>query len=217
MGLVISSSFPLALTTIAQVLAVSGRTVGQWSIDAASRLVERWAGRGLSEQDVVETTVGSGRIRMFLGRHPVVSITSLALDGTAIDTASYKIADRLSGELLRLTGWERTQLRYNVLDPAPMDQEYDERWVFTYRAGYLTRAMTGAGGMPNYSSPAANEVLLPADLESVVTDLALFLQDNRAGRGNVSSERLGDWAASYRDGDLPPHIYERILPYARIA
>lgn len=159
-------------------------------ISRASAIVERFCGRVFAREDVTETLEGSGRVELILERTPVISITSIELDGGAV--SDVVISNRDAGVLFMQTGFSREHLTLPVLIQSWPSGRAALDWEVHYVGGYWPPSFSGA--------PGATDVLLPEDLESLVIDVvaALFIEAlGERQRAGVTAERLGDWSASY--------------------
>lgn len=129
-----------------------------------------------------------------LARRPVVSITSITEDGTAVASTDYQLA-AMPGTLRRLTGslpiaWPSTLI------------------VVTYVAGWLLPGQTSRN--------------LPADIEGAVIDLVKESWFSRKRDPDVKAEeimgvrRVDYFFGAPGQGPLPPSVMARLDPYRNV-
>lgn len=205
-----------AITTAERVLARTGLTIPDEYLALATSAIESHLDRGLAQAAVTETFSGSDRSRLYLARTPVVSIDEVREETTVIATTEYGLEE--GGALWRSTPWRSRRPGVRNIELTPLDERGEEVWAVDYVGGYVLPSQDGTGNDPNYASPDAGETLLPVDLEFAGIDLAIHYYNRRTGVSDVASERLGDWAATYRSdsGDIPMAIEKRLEPYRRL-
>jgi len=161
----------------------------------ASSAIARETRRVFGVETVTETLDGSGSRLLGLSRTPIVEVTSVTEDGTAI--TDYLIEDAEAGALYRAAGWGRSGgLRMwgteayasGYILPGYQDQRYS----VTYRAGYLLPSDVNP-----YLSPADPQNL-PGAVEQACLETvkAWFLE--RDTDTAVSSVKVGNLSVSYR-------------------
>lgn len=90
-------------------------------IDASSNAIENYCNRKLKEQSFIDEYDGTGSSNLFLEQLNLSSITSISVDGTAVDSSEYKF--RKNGIAVRLNSvWPKGILNITV----------------EYKAGYAT-------------------------------------------------------------------------------
>lgn len=106
----------------------------------ASSAIARETRRTFGVETVTETMDGSGSRLLGLSRTPIVEVTEVTEDGTAI--TDYSVEDAEAGALYRQVGWGRSgglrmwgteAFSSGYILPGYQDQRYS----VTYRAGYL--------------------------------------------------------------------------------
>lgn len=151
-------------------------------------------------ETVTETLDGTGTRLLGLSRAPIIAVSAVTEDGTAI--TDYSIEDAEAGALYRANGWGRSGgLRmwgteaYSSGYILPGYQ--DLRYSVTYQAGYA---------LPDEASPT-----LPGAVEQACLETVKAWYGDREGAGEVSSLRIGQLQIGYRAstepsdrGALPP-------------
>lgn len=136
----------------------------------------------------------SGQVEFFPHQWPIVTVTTVTIDGTAVvagtDSDDYLLLKNTDGEtwaLYRKDGWKS--------DP--------HKLLITYDAGYVLPAE------PPPTSPPRN---LPYDLEGAVTELTagMYLARGKAGLTRESFEGL-----SVDFDRWPSHIVQALSKYQR--
>lgn len=99
----------------------------------ATDLIEKFCKRTFLRGTVTsERVAGFGTPRLFLARTPVVSVTSVIIDGTTIDSTTYYVEDDEQGSLFCSSCWDWTKP-----DPGPRGFATEERkYLVTYVGGY---------------------------------------------------------------------------------
>ena len=112
-------------------------------ISRASAVVERLCGRVFAREDVTETIEGSGRVELLLERTPVLSLTSVELDGAAV--ADVVIENAAAGVLFAETGFRRDSFTLpTLIQPWPA-RSAKRSWEIRYVGGYYLPTFTAAG------------------------------------------------------------------------
>jgi hypothetical protein len=165
-------------------------------IDEASAAIASYLGRALAVQEYVERLAGFGgpilqlRYTPIVGQPTVVGPDSLAITDFTID--------RDNGWLRREVGWVWTAQRSGFVDLTPIPGTERLDFAVTYRAGYV---------LPGDDDE--NPRTLPFDIERACIELVRAVAS--APDPDVASERIGDYAITYRDrpadaGMLPPRV-----------
>jgi len=173
-------------------------------IQSINALIDSYCGRVLYYgTGIAESVSGFGGTRIVLSRTPIVSITSITMDGLALTATDYEIEDAASGFVSRLSGWPwSAQCSDNIAgDPTGGTEEREIDVV--YVGGYVTAAQVVA--------PLVRT--LPYDLEDAAIQLAADRYRNPSSR--IASERLLSASVSYRDADIPPEVRSVLDRYKR--
>lgn len=109
-------------------------------IHTASSLVARHCNRVLHYEAALQELVpGYGRQLLFLSRTPVVSVATISLDGTTVDSSTYSLRSGLAGLVYREAGWEWTAgYAPGLVGPALVAGSEAARYLVTYAGGYVT-------------------------------------------------------------------------------
>lgn len=170
----------------------------------ASSAIARETRRVFGVETVTETLDGTGTRLLGLSRYPVLSVSAVTEDGTAI--TDYSVEDAESGALYRANGWGRSGgLRmwgteaYSSGYILPGYQ--DLRYSVTYQAGYA---------LPDASTPT-----LPGAVEQACLETVKAWYSSRDVDPNVSSVQVGQLRVSYRDQGGSTMVHEA-LPAAAL-
>jgi len=184
-----------ALTTLALTKSVAGITDSSSDallealIESISEQAKTFIGRRLVRATYTDNRDPSGRQLLLLTEAPIVSITSVEIDGEAITDYELKDEDKRKGALYKDTGWTGTFVT------SGMTRDF-ANWVrgvkVVYVAGYLTPPMMG------YTAGGADS--LPLDLQlAIATQVsAKFNEIVRQSQGLVGLTQGG---LSYRWAD----------------
>lgn len=188
------STLDRAKTELGETGTANDAEIGKMLAEAGA-LAETYCGRVFARQTYSER-LGPGRYSsVWLRRWPVVSLTSITLDGTAQDLTveTTYLLDGATGELRALS------------DGYPSAWCAAKSLVVVYAAGYLLPEQAGRD--------------LPADIESAV--LALLRARWRAkGRDpnlrQITTEGVGSetfWISDQPGTSLPPEVEDMLAPY----
>lgn len=196
-----------ALTTLERVKLELGIPTGTTSsdeilqnkIDEASDDIEAALGFRLVRETAVETfwheQYDSAPEKLVLDRTPVASITSVVVDGVAIDASTWRL-DPNTGELFALCNG------------------YPSVWVFSQSI-----VVTYGGG---YILPPASNRTLPKGIEGACVALVSSFWAARGRDPTLRSEEIPDlisatyWVGAVgEDGELPPDIVTKLAPFRR--
>ena len=138
---------------------------------------------GLARQTYTETLAGHGDANLILSQRPVISITSISLNGTAVDTDDYVIVSAIGGQVAALSGGY-----------------HGSRWGYT--SGHPSYTVVYVAG---YTLPGNASETLPPAIRRVATELvaAAWHSTGYRERGVVET-RLGDLTIKYAAGDTLP-------------
>lgn len=133
--------------------------------------------------------------KLVLDRTPVASITSVVVDGVAIDASTWRL-DPNTGELFALCNG------------------YPSVWVFCQSV-----VVTYGGG---YILPPASNRTLPKGIEGACVALVSSFWAARGRDPTLRSEEIPDlisatyWVGAVgEDGELPPDIVTKLAPFRR--
>ena len=190
-----------ALTTVAALLADMGITDTSdkpaTAINIVSDFIAHYCGRTFGRATVTsEKHAGTGTRILMVDVRPIVTLTSIAYLGTAIDTAGYEIHDADAGMIMRL--YDTWGADYD----SPIDAR--KEWAVTYVGGYVLPKDESA-------TPPAVVRTLPWDLENAAKRLAASVYQGMARDGNIISESLNGYSVQYRSYVDPLTTLEPIV------
>lgn len=212
------------LDSVKDALGITGSdddTLINTMIDSASRRIASFCGREFARQVLSETMPGYGDNTLMLSQTPVVTLTSVAYQGTTIDSGNYELSNRDTGEIFNDYGFQDTAKHIrgvgDIPDPASRKNDY----TVVYTAGYYLPSFSEGGSGVAPTDPG---LILPVDIQLAATELAksIYLGRNRdqsvkqEAATNVGSVTYhGGSSASEQHGGLPPFVAELLLPYRR--
>lgn len=167
-------------------------------IDEASSDIEAHCGRTFCRETISEQLWGEPGCQeiLFLDRNPVASITSVTVDGVAVDSDEYRL-DGEAGMLYRLDS-----------SGYPCVWTWCKDIVVVYAGGFLLPGEVGR--------------TLPPALEAGAVELVKSYWLSRGRDANVKSVDIpGVMSETYwvgavgEDGELPPSVQEKIAPFRR--
>lgn len=198
-----------ALTTLARIKLelnitdTSGDALLEDKIDEVSSLIEANLCFRVPRETVSETfwhdETGLGELpsRLVLERFPVASITSVTVDGNAIDSSLYSL-DAKTGQLYALD----TQ-------GFPCGWYFCKSIVVVYVAGYIL--------------PAESNSDLPAGIQSAAIDLLSLYWQSRGRDPTIKAEEIlgvikwDYWVGDIGEpGELPPSVVTKLAPFRRV-
>ena len=208
MGLVVTIAAPTThLVTEAAVKAELGITTGaddallQRLIRRVSSQIVDACGQALARETVRETLPGTDTERLMLARTPIVSVTTVTIDGRTV--TDYTIEDAAAGFLARENGWPRSGYAITSLANDSVAGTARGTIVVTYVAGYVLEAFST--GTPT----------LPGVLEAAAMAMVRESYLGRAQDPTITSERLGDWSQTYSP-TTRQQMLDAIAPYRRV-
>lgn len=184
-------------------------------IAEATATIERQCERpfGFGFATFEERLTGDGSPILQLEALPLFDIDTVLHDASTV-IADYEVIDPETGWLYREVGWP-VRLRGGGLLGQDVALAGRLDWTVRYRAGFVLPG----DDQPEDLEPGAVVPDLPVDLERACIELVRALTETPVATG-VSSERIGDYAVTYRDNDmanvLPPRVATLIAPYRRI-
>lgn len=169
------------LTTLATVKEALGLTTSDHDsllarlIAAASGAYVEVTNRWWAREQIRETFRGAGWNRTVLTRSPVISFDGFKIGGDVEDETELISESPETGLIGRAEGFPKAGTTPNI--------------EITYTAGYVTRPINEA---------TSDAIDLPADVEQAVVQ-AVGILFKRRDKIEVQSERIGDYAVTYRD------------------
>lgn len=191
-----------ALTTVATAEDVLGISTGTETtrlerlINAASDIVEAYAGRVFYRSTAIEEKVGGepGPI-LFLARPPINSITSITYSGATVSSGSYEVHDSAAGQVYAIGGsWIATTAFLGDIGSS-IYPGYERRlYTVTYDGGWYTSAQ--------YDADNTKTRALPYDIEEAALAIVTYLRRGMGRDPAISSESLLGSAISYRSPNV---------------
>jgi hypothetical protein len=168
-------------------------------IQQVSDAVVAYCGRYFAKQTYEETVAGYGDVHLVLSVWPVISVTTVLANGTAV--TDYTLQEPESGMLYRAAGWSWTTQTVGKLLPDPWPFSEEQIFSVEYVAGY---------DLPDALLPT-----LPGDVERAAIIIAKDWFANR--KRNVSIKRMStpDFSADYL-AELFPAAALRLLSTYRV-
>jgi hypothetical protein len=165
-------------------------------IQRGSDAIARFCNRVFAQRTVIETLPGSGGQLLKLKFAPIVTLTSIALDGETVDPDTYTLTEPDAGIVFREAAcWAYTGHAYS--------------YTATYTHGYNLPDMAGTDTLPH-------------DIQQAALELCKGLWLARQRDPTVSMESVPDvYTVQYGGkggngvpvGTLPPSVQELLLPY----
>lgn len=155
-------------------------------IARASAYICDICGRQFAQQTYLETVKSTYTDTLLLTALPIVSITSVTCDGSAI--TDYTVGDAASGQLYRRIGWNSSiDLGWGSFD-APFTRfrrsVNDRPFAITYVAGYLL--------------PGQEDANLPGIIEAAAVKLVKSWYSRRDSDPSIASVSTNGLSVSYR-------------------
>lgn len=203
-----------ALCTLADVKEELGITVATYDtrlerlIHAVSSSIAGYCGRTLHyDAAISESVAGFGGPRIMLEHVPIVSITSITMDGLTLDATDYEIEDAAAGFVRRESGWVWSARSSDNIAGDPIAGTEEREIDVVYKGGYVTAGQVTVG-------PPALTRTLPYDIEDATIQLVADRYRNPSSR--IASERLLSASVTYRDSDIPQEIRAVLDRYKRL-
>ncbi len=104
-------------------------------ISRVSSRMEVITRRRFARESITEAINGSGRTDILLSRFPIVNISEIRYNGSAISSSKYKQLG--SGILFREVGWTENVMIAEVITISQLNMPGDIDWAFDYTSGFL--------------------------------------------------------------------------------
>jgi hypothetical protein len=199
-----------ALTTLKRVNRELGYSTGSDNerdllirdyIEVATDLFTKMSGIRFHKHTVTEKVGQPASERRLIVSEalPILSVTSIKLDGELIDASEYEV-ERASLGWIRRKGssWDSTTKHNWGVKPYPQQNEL--LYEVVYLGGYATPHQVNEG--------TESTRTLPHDVEQAVVDYVSFKLNQRHTDSTVKSQSTGDWSVTYRDGVVMPTTFE---------
>lgn len=152
---------------------------------------------------IVEKVPGYGTRLVVLSRRPVVSVSSVVVDGATLSSGDYELHDAEAGLLYRSCGWPWTASTQASATYYQVPGTEERSIAVTYTGGYVTPVQATAQ-LPR---------TLPYDLEQLCIDGVVALFRDRGVNKAMKSEKLqGMMSAEFERGafGLPLSVIEAL-------
>jgi Phage gp6-like head-tail connector protein len=167
-------------------------------IQRGSDAIARFCNRVFAQRTIIETLPGPGGQLLKLKFSPIVTLTSITLDGETVDSSTYTLTEPEAGIVFREAGWAYTGHKYS--------------YTATYVHGYNLPDMTGTD-------------TLPYDIQQAALELCKGMWLARQRDPAVTMESVPDvYTVQYGGqgnggalvGALPLNVQELLLPYREL-
>lgn len=201
-----------ALTTVATMETELGLTAASKTallerlIAVASDAIEQFCNRKLYyTAAIAESVPGYGGNLLHLSRTPLVSIASIVIQGTTIDSDDYEIKNAAAGSVYKESGWDWTApYAAGLASPARVPGSEALLYDATYAGGWVTPGQVGTRS-------------LPYDLEQACIDTVVHLYRFRGRYINAKVEKEETSKASWEGGLIPKPAQAILKKYRRVA
>lgn len=185
-------------------------------INAASDFLARECNRVFERNDaVVEHLRGFGGTELRpRTRLPILALTSVVVDGTAVDLADDVIVADDGESIIRRSGWPWTAAWAAGNTRRAAGSEYPDI-VVTFKGGFVTRPQADVA--PLAGAFTGQPVTLPGDLEDACIQLAVSRWRGRGNDVRVRSDAGQNQSRTFGGEPVPPEIEGVIAHYRRIA
>lgn len=185
-------------------------------INAASSLIARICNRRFERADAItENLIGRGTPFLFVERVPVLSITSVVLDGSTLAATDYELREvspGVDGKLFRRSGWPAKGAAMVGPTFGELPGYEAENVVLTYSGGWVTAPQAATGGAFD-----GETVTLPADLEDACVMLAATRWQSRGRDRSVSAQQNENAGYTFGGVPVPPEVMAILDGYRRWA
>jgi hypothetical protein len=166
-------------------------------IQRGSDAIARFCNRVFAQRTVIETLPGPGGQLLKLKFSPIVTLTSISLDGETVDSGTYTLTEPDAGIVFCETYWAYTGHKYS--------------YTATYVHGYNLPEMTGNDTIPH-------------DIQQAALELCKGMWLARQRDPSVAMESVPDvYTVQYGQGKngvavgaIPPNVQEPLLPYREL-
>ena len=179
-------------------------------INSASDAIERYCDRHFEKASLIEKVAGQGSQRVLLSRAPILSVTSVILNGSVLASSEYEV-EAEAGMLFRASGWPWSAMRRPGIVQDPYPGSETKSIEVTYIGGYV---------LPKDENLSANPPVartLPYDLEEACIATVKTWFRAKGADLNRTSRRLMDVGDTWDRRALPEPVREMLAPWRRIA
>lgn len=151
------------------------------------------------ESGIAESVAGYGEPFLALSRRPIVALSSIAYDGTAIDSNNYSLHDASAGLVHSDSGWAWTASEVAGLSYQKVAGTEERKYSVTYTGGYVTAQQAQLGEFATRT--------LPYDLEEACIEMACERYHAKGKDNRVVQESMLSYSVQYAQGVIG---YERM-------
>lgn len=165
-------------------------------ISQASAVIRAACNREFARETVQETLKASGKSLLMMTRTPIISVTSIALDGVTVDSSDYSVDEPGAGLIFSSCGWQETAKKLSGIGQLPVGNSRAYLYTVIYVAGYILPGMSGTRD-------------LPADIERACIDLVKAYYLGRDRDPTIESESVPDVGSvkyNVSEVGIPPHV-----------
>jgi len=217
-----------ALTTLEAVKEEMGLCLDETAEDPKlQRIIQRASdaivarlSRPLARHTITELLPYRETTRQWLTVTPIVSLTSVKLNGATIPSTDYQL-DRRQGSVFRSGGWFSNVMYGGGISQLPTSERGKAVYEFVYQGGYY---------LPTFTTDDDEEITsadfrLPADLEAAAYTLVRHTYQQMQRNVQIGAESLGDYSVQYTNPvsltagttpQLPDEVEVLLKPYVRV-
>lgn len=175
-------------------------------INSASAAIASYCNRVFQyEAGIVEKVAGYGSPRLYLSRTPILSISSITLDGSTLNSSDYELDDSAQ-YLYREDGWIWTASVQSAVRPQKIPFTEDKDFTVTYTGGYITQQQ---------DDDAVGTRTLPYDIEDAALQMVTDRWRSQGRDRSIKAEKLGDASITYGSWELSPEVVSVLKNYKR--
>jgi hypothetical protein len=163
-------------------------------IQRGSDAIARFCNRVFAQRTVIKTLPGSGGQLLKLKFPPIVTLTSIALDGETVDPDTYALTEPEAGIVFCESYWAYTGHKYS--------------YAAAYSHGYNLSDMSGTDTLPHDIQQAALELCKSVRLAQQ-RDPSVTMESVP----DVYTVQYGQGRNGAVVGAIPPNVQELLLPY----
>lgn len=148
----------------------------EFLINAASERIEKYCSRHFEKATYTEYHRGHERQRLLLNQYPIVSVTSVELNGSVLASTEYETEDADAGILYRETGWPWRGYSIGLVGEPGISVRNIK---VVYVAGYV---------LPK-DATEQNPRTLPYELEQACISFVAHLYGGKEGAGKLTEQQ----------------------------
>ena len=159
---------------------------------------------------MTEKVAGQGGKNILLSRTPIITLTEVKINGSAIALSEVEIEDAEAGILYRRSGWPWAGSSIGPFDPDPYAGSERQNIEVTYTGGYVTPQQVEDDGTLVRT--------LPYDLEQLAIEAVIGSYLSKGEDKSIVSEGLMSAKVTYQrgTGGLAGPVVEGLDSYKRV-